>query len=162
MKKISVFYLKIFNFWKWNFVFIWIGVCPWWSNQVLFCTHTVSLNTAECISLRQKHQYACVFTKADLKLCISFIGTGYFWQSFRQFLQWKQPSQLFVYLPSHQTPSEKGSPLKWKSLLPPGSNYFILDRPLFRREVKSFWHLSPLKVYHLPLKAPFWFPWLYK
>ena len=38
--KISVFYLNIFRFWRWNFLYIWIGVFSWCTDiSSLFAYH---------------------------------------------------------------------------------------------------------------------------
>ena len=56
-----------------------------------------------------------------------------------------------------QVPSEKGSTLKGKNLLPMGANCFLLEQTLFQKQAKkankNFDRLaSPLKVYIGPIK----------
>ena len=59
-------------------------------------------------------------------------------------------SCLLSYTPS---PVWKGVFSKGKCLLPLGADSFLLSRRLFRKEVKPFWQLLPLKVYPFPLNV---------
>ena len=55
----------------------------------------------------------------------------------------------------YQYPSEKGSTLKGKHLLPPGANAFLLEKTLLQKGEEHkrtiLTELSPLKVYQFPL-----------
>ena len=54
--------------------------------------------------------------------------------------------------PAHKGPTEKGSSLKGKNLLPLGTNSFLFEKTLFQRGGKSILKgLPPLKMYHFYL-----------
>ena len=46
---------------------------------------------------------------------------------FQAVLHGRQVLSLLVYVPAHQSPSEKGSTLKAKNFLPLGANSFLLE-----------------------------------
>ena len=59
------------------------------------------------------------------------------------FLNTKPLLKTFTTLPvcfsEHQTPSEKGSTLKGKNLLPRAANSFLLEWTYFKKRAKQFW-----------------------
>ena len=57
---------------------------------------------------------------------------------FLPFLQGRQILLLPVSFPAHLVPSEKGSTLKGKNLLPRGANSFLLEKIPFQKGVKEF------------------------
>ena len=62
---------------------------------------------------------------------------------FSPFLQGRQCP---VFFPVHQDPSEKGSSLKGKNLLPMGANSFLLEWSHFGRELNNFERVDSLKI----------------
>ena len=68
------------------------------------------------------------------------------------FLQGRYFLGFSIGLPEHQVPSEKGSTLKGKNLLPQGANSFLLEKTSFRKGGKTnLTELPPLKWYPVTL-----------
>ena len=84
------------------------------------------------------------------------LRTRYTWH-ISAILKGRQLSWLPVCFPAQQVPSENGSTLKGKNLLPLGANSFLYEKtPLQAVDKTSLTFLSPLKMYPCPLK------WMFK
>ena len=75
--------------------------------------------------------------KSKTRSCI--LGSGYTWKSCCHFSQRRKLQIFSVCFPSYKSPSQKGSILKRKNLLPMGANSFLFRIDPFPEGKKRIW-----------------------